>query len=72
MNYQLIRANRKEAFRTEEGLLLVPCLFISLEDDSFHTLYMREQRIEIDGIYEGIYKPTKGNKYKLTFNRKES
>lgn len=72
MDYQLIRANRKEAFRTEEGLLLVPCLLVSVEDDSFHTIYMREKRIEIDGIYEGIYLPTKGNKYKLSFKRKEN
>jgi hypothetical protein len=72
MDYQLIRANRKDAFRTKEGLLLVPCLFVSLEDDSFHTLYMREQRIEIDAVYEGIYLPTSGNKYKLSFKRKEN
>lgn len=71
MDYQLIRANRKDAFRTEDGLLLVPCLFVSVEDDSFKTLYMREQSIIIDGIYEAIYRPAKGNKYKLGFKRKE-
>jgi hypothetical protein len=72
MIFKLVRANSENSFRTEDGTLLVPCLFISLEDDSWHSHYMRESDIALNEEYISVYKPSKGGLYKITFKRKEN
>lgn len=70
MVFTLIRANREEAFRTKDGTLLVPCLFLSEENDSFYLNYLREKDIFIDETYVDVYKPSKGGLYRRTFKKK--
>lgn len=57
------------SFRTEDGVLLVRCLF--LNEDTWYERYMKESDIYVGGFYSLVYKPTRKGLYKISFKRKE-
>lgn len=57
------------SFRTEDGTLLVKCLFVN--DNTWYERYMKEADISIGSDYNLVYKPTKKGLYKISFKRKE-
>lgn len=67
--YTLQMTNTYGAFRTEDGTLLVECLFVNSKH--WISKYVPENDIFVGSVYEAVYKPAKNGLYKVTFTRKE-
>lgn len=69
IEYVLDIANYEDSFRTEDGTLLVRCLFTNGMD--WYDRYIKESDVSVGSVYLKMYKPTKKDLYKVTFRRKE-
>lgn len=68
--YTLQMTNEYGAFRTDDGTLLVECLFVNSKQ--WISKYLPEDDITVGSVYEAVYRPAQNGLYKVTLLRKEN